>query len=136
MRLTASVVSMVIGLVLSVLATSDTATATVDCVSGCSNGNISVSPHGGELGTFHNPGTISINWTVTNNGSTVADVSFLAGATGCAKKVAPYVSKPELYLEAHESIVVQTYVTKQCVGAGTVYASAGQDQGYQTIHFT
>lgn len=111
------------------------ATPASACVLGCSNSNIVVSPHGGSAGSYLHGTTVELTWQITNEGSTVADVAVLAGATGCAKKVAPYVSPSELVLDAGETATVTTYVSSQCIGAGTAYASAGQDQGYRSISF-
>ena len=105
------------------------------CVLGCSNSNISVSPHSGSAGSYLHGTTVQLTWQITNNGSTVADIAVLAGATGCATKVAPYVSPSELVLDAGETATVTTYASSQCIGAGMVYASAGQDQGSRSISF-
>ncbi len=113
------------------------ASAASACVEGCNNSHITVSPHGGSAGSYANNSTVhTTSWTVTNTGTTAATVAVLSGATGCAMKAVPYVSPNQLSLDPDESATVTTYFKAQCAGAGKVYASAGQDQGWKNVTFS
>lgn len=130
-RIAAALCGILAALAMVVIAPASPASA---CVTGCGGSGIVISPNGWDLGDYPQNTVVAVSWYVENDGTEPVELAFVPGATGCAKKVSPYVSPSSLILKPGVRAVT-TYVSSACVGSGTVYLSAGGAQAWQSIGF-